>query len=163
MWNLGLTIAEDDAIGHGETEWNVAILNDDAIIPAGWWDIVEENLRGQHGPYGSVEPWVASTHQCNPIDERIIHTKPNTNVFNRMCPWAFMMRGETGLLADPTFKWWWGDTDFEWQASCEGGVVIAPGPVVINEFANQSTQGELAVQAGLDREAFARKWGKCPW
>jgi hypothetical protein len=80
-----------------------------------------------------------------------------------MCPWAFVVRGELGLRADEKMRWWWGDTDFEWQAIQAGGVLMLPGYTALNTLANSTTHGVLAEQAGRDGETFALKWGGRPW
>lgn len=161
FWNEGLDFIATHAQERGLSYWNVGIFNDDAVVPAGWWETVENALR--HSNY-TVRPTVACTHPYADITSPIVHVKPNYDLGNRMCPWAFMLAGETMLRADERFKWWWGDTDFEWQASLtNGGVVITPGPRVINEHADSTTHGELMEQAGRDGVAFVEKWGFRPW
>lgn len=67
------------------------------------------------------------------------------------------------LRADERMRWWWQDTDLDWQARGLGGMLVVPGPHVPNRHANESTVGELAEQAGRDGEIFVEKWGFRPW
>ena len=160
FWNLGLQFAEENAVVHGAAQWNVGIFNDDALVPQQWWKTVEFALRCYNTP---SPPAIACTHPYRPLGDPIVHVTPNRVLHDRMCPWAFMLRGELSLRADERFKWWWGDTDFEWQATLAGGVLIVPGPLVINEHADSTTHGELMEQAGRDGVQFQVKWGQRPW
>lgn len=162
MWNVALDIIEQDARYRNLPAWNVGIFNDDANVPEHWWQTVEWHLRHWYITPEQL-PAAVSTHPYHDITSPIVHIEPNRSIGMRMCPWAFMIRGELGMRADPDFKWWWGDTDFEWQLTREAGVMLVPGPLVVNERANSTTVGELAIQAGRDREHFIRKWGFTPW
>jgi len=93
----------------------------------------------------------------------LLKTRHDGNIASRMCPWAFILRGEAGLRADDNFGWWWGDTDLDWQACNKGGVLLLPGEVPANTLANSTTVGALAEQAGRDGQYFADKWGHRPW
>jgi len=44
-WNLGLEMAQLLAKGAGAPQWNVAILNDDTIVPTGWMSAVTAAMR----------------------------------------------------------------------------------------------------------------------
>jgi glycosyltransferase involved in cell wall biosynthesis len=158
FWNLGIDLIADHAHSAGATQWNVAVFNDDAAVPPGWWVAVEHGLR-----YTPFAPAAACTHSYREDGEYIYRDRPSPDLYNRMCPWAFMMKGELDVHADEEFKWWWGDTDMEWQLTARGGILIVPGPQVRNTLANSTTVGELAAQAGRDGEYFARKWGHRPW
>lgn len=156
MWNEGLAEIESLAVARRYDAWDVAIFNDDAIVPAGWFDIVVNGLR-RH------DTVIASTGWCGPVAQEIVLRGPGEGGFTaRMCSWAFVMRGESGLRADERFRWWYGDNDFDWQARVAGGVVLLPGPLVGNEHANTTTIGALAEQSGHDAEAFKQKWGRLP-
>lgn len=138
-----------------QPRWDVAVFNDDAIVPAGWYDICSTVLRGH--------PTAAVAHTgATPVHRHeLLNAYPYPRE-KRMCPWAFVVKGELGLRADEQFRWWAGDDDFARQAIDAGGVLAAPGPLVINAHAVQSTRGELAEQAQRDLEAFAAKWGGTP-
>lgn len=158
LWNRGL-----DAITHwvdvaGAARWDVALLCDDAITPAGWVDAVSATMRRSAAAAGC-------THAIHPVGTPLVKTAPDGDLPNRMTGWAFVLRGEAGLRADESMAWWWCDTDLDWQARHAGGMVIAPGPVVPNERPNDYTYSVpgLAERAGRDRQAFAAKWGSAPW
>jgi glycosyltransferase involved in cell wall biosynthesis len=156
LWNIGLGVARHAAGDAGS--WDVALLCDDAILPDGWVHDVSWYMRFWGGA-------AASTHSIRPVHHPIVQTVPDSNIANRMCGWAFMLRGEAGLRADESMHWWFCDTDLDWQARAAGGMVIAPGPVVANERPNDFTYSVpgLAERAGRDREAFAAKYGSAPW
>lgn len=158
FWNLGFTLVEEDAREKGYETWDVGVFNDDTYLPNGWWNYVQAHLRGD-----VRQPALVSGDAYGVRHEPLFRVVPDGILVNRMTPWAFMVRGELGLRADESFKWWWGDTDFEWQAMSRGGVLVAPGFCAQNTLANSTTVGALAEQAGRDRETFARKWGSVPW
>jgi glycosyltransferase involved in cell wall biosynthesis len=157
LWNRALNIIEKHRPASVQ-QWDVALLCDDAIAPPGWVDAVATAMRAHRADAGS-------THSYQPVASPIVKTAPDADIHNRMCGWAFMLRGERGLRADESMHWWWCDTDLDWQARKAGGMVIAAGPVVPNERPNDFTYSVpgLAEQAGRDREAFAAKWGSAPW
>jgi hypothetical protein len=163
MWNMGFESAAAAEIACQRAhrvdslhEWDVVVLNDDAVLPDGWLDYVSEHLRQT----GAV---AASTYPHHDHGAPLLKSRPDGSITTRLCPWAFIVRGEVGLRADENFHWWWGDTDFDWQACAAGGVLLLPGLQVANTCANTTTIGELAEQASRDGETFARKWGRRPW
>lgn len=158
LWNVALDACDEHARATEHGEWDIGVLNDDAAVPEGWFDVVASGLRGHPTAV------VASTGAHGRIQaQTLLSSGRDGSVFQRMCPHAFVVRGEVGLRADESFRWWWGDTDWDWQARLAGGVLLLPGPLVKNTHANSQTHGELARQAGVDRETFARKWGTTPW
>lgn len=158
MWNHGFEVIKLTADIMRETLWDVIVLNDDAELPDGWLDYVCEGLRGSYG-----SPAVACTDPYGILPGPLLKVQPDHNIQTRMCPWAFVTRGELGLRADETMRWWYGDTDYDWQACQAGGVLLLPGKTTKNLFANSTTVGELAEQAGRDGETFKTKWGRLAW
>lgn len=163
LWNMGLDeahrMAEAWDLLDADGAYDVAVFNDDADVPPGWWDAVSGPLRahpsaviGHTHTYGDPGRPAAYRDASAPMD-----------LMERMCPWAFVMRGETGLRSDERMRWWWFDTDFEMRARQVGGVLAVPGPQVANTGANSTTVGALAEQAGRDRETFREIWGYNPW
>ena len=157
LWNVGLTVAHEYVRGGDYTGHDVAIFNDDAVVPPGWWDVVSGALRAH--PTAAV----ACTPAYAPIPAPVLKTAPDGDLFGRMTPWAFVARGELGQRADERFGWWFGDTSWDWQARKLGGVLTVPGPIVANTGANSSTVGALAEQAGRDRQTFIEVYGSVPW
>jgi hypothetical protein len=158
LWNRGLDFAENVAEVSRSDRWDTAVFGDDVIVPPDWWDRVSGSMRA----FGAT---IGATHQVNEIPNVIFHNEPSNDLWNRMPGWAWMIRGETKIRLDESFRWWWGDTDLDWRARSEGGVVIAPGPIAVNTRPNEFTvmKPELTYQAGQDRDTFMRKWGHIPW
>jgi glycosyltransferase involved in cell wall biosynthesis len=160
FWNTGLNWVETWVSTNipATPEWNVAILCDDVIVPEGWFETVASCMR-EHGATA------ASTHQWYPISAPIMKKAPDQDLTNRMCGWAFVLAGESGIRADEDLKWWFCDTDLDWQARTKGGMVVCPGPVAQNIHPNDWTARVpgLAEQSGQDGVTFARKHGGRPW
>jgi GT2 family glycosyltransferase len=151
FWNVMLDAAGDRAKAAGDERWDVAVFNDDAIVPAGWFDAVSTALR-EHETAAVAHTGTSPVHRPELLDA---YPYPRDK---RMCPWAFVTRGEVGLRADESMRWWFGDDDFCRQAIDAGGVLAVPGPLVANANAVESTAGELAEQAERDRATFEKKW-----
>lgn len=157
LWNRGIDAVAKHAHNMDHTTWNVAVLNDDTVLPSGWYTAVSSALR-EHPT--AVAACGALSHH---VREPILKNAPDSDLLTRMTPWAFIMRGEIGIRGDESLRWWWGDTDVDWRAREAGGVLIIPGNIAVNECANASTNGPLLEQAGRDRETFRQKWGGNPW
>lgn len=157
LWNVGLDTATTLRAG-APGPWHVAFLCDDAIVGAGWFTAVADTIRTHGAAAGS-------THAISRVASPLVKTAPDSDIYNRMCGWAFVVSAEKGWRANESMHWWWLDTDADFSARVSGGMVIAPGPVVVNERPNDFTYSVpgLAEQAGRDREAFAAKWGSAPW
>lgn len=151
LWNVMLDHCAHLAWRVPGDRWDVGVFNDDAIVPAGWFDVCSTVLRG-HEAAVVAHTGTVPVHRHELVDS---YPYPRDK---RMCPWAFVTRGEAGLRADESMRWWFFDDDFNRQAIDAGGVIAAPGPLVINALAVQSTVGELAEQAAADRETFEKKW-----
>lgn len=163
MWNDAFTVISATARIMNEKAWDVAVFNDDTVLPEGWYDYVATGLRATnpHGANVGAGPAIACT---NPhVPGPYLKLQRDGNIATRMTPWAFVMRGELELRADESMRWWWGDTDLDWQACAAGGVLLLPGYPTQNVLANSTTHGALAEQAGRDGETFALKWGGRPW
>jgi len=156
LWNLALDEVEAQAHLRGLTAWDVGVFNDDTVIPAGWFDAVTATLRTSGAAAACSDAYGILTTQTMKL-------APDRDVLTRMCPWAFVVRGELGWRADETLRWWYGDTDADWAFRHLGGVAIIPGYRAGNTCANSTTVGALAEQAGRDRETFRLKHGWVPW
>lgn len=133
-------------------KWDVAVFNDDSVVPTGWYNTVATALR-EHETAA-----VAHTGD-RPIREPYLLTNFDFPRSQRMAPHAFVVRGELRLHSDESMQWWYFDDDFSRQAIQAGGVLGVPGPVVLNSAANTSTVGVLREQTEKDRAAFEAKWG----
>ena len=154
MWNDAFKVIYMSAKIMQEALFDVAVFNDDTVLPEGWYDYVAQGLRQTPAAIA------CSTGQPGGA---FLKTQRDSNIFSRMTPHAFVMRGELGLLADESMRWWWGDTDLDWQACERGGVLHLPDYPTQNALANSTTVGALAEQAGEDGRTFALKWGGRPW
>jgi hypothetical protein len=146
-----------DACAHlagefGREQWDVAVFNDDAVVPPAWFDLCSAGLRGHE------KAAVAHTGAHGPVGAPTLLDRYPYERFARMCPWAFVVKGESDLRADESMRWWFFDDDFCRQAIDTGGVLQVPGPPVLNANAVESTVGVLAEQAEKDRATFEAKW-----
>lgn len=155
FWNRLFGYVAGLAAARGQETWDVAVFNDDAVLPNGWYDACSTLLRAD-------EKAVAAHTGTVPIHRRELLDEYPYPRDKRMCPWAFVVKGEAGLRSDESMRWWFFDDDFNRQAIQAGGVLAVPGPLVINAEAVQSTVGVLAEQAQQDMETFAAKWGGLP-
>jgi hypothetical protein len=154
MWNLGLLEAE---VGSYAMPHDVAVLNDDAVVPPGWFDQVTAAMRETGAAAGCAS-------QDEDLDSPFLQTTPDTDIGRRLSGYAFILDGADGLRADEQFRWWWGDTDLDWRARQQGGTVLVPGvPVEHPPNGSTPTTGVLAQIAGDDRQRFIDKWGSAPW
>lgn len=151
-WNHGIKWASNHNAQEGGGEYVVAVLNDDILVPPGF---VQE-LAGAI-LYHDV---VASFPDVFGMGRDQVFLKPS---HWRMSGFAFALRGSAELRADEDLVWWYGDNDLEWQAFQAGGVVTVGGLKIQHLYPNSTTVGELAEQAGRDRQTFSRKWGQNAW
>jgi hypothetical protein len=133
MWNLGL-----DAVAFRARSmyYDVALLNDDAIVPPEWFHNVTQAMRWYGAAAGAVQ------QRNDP----------------RMAGFAFILDGKQELRADEQFQWWYGDTDIARRAERLGGLALAPGREVEHRHPNSTTVGELAEIAAEDHKRYRRKW-----
>ena len=156
LWNIGLDLAAAQV--EPDEEYEVAVINDDAIVPPGWFDAVVAVMRECGAAAGCSDPNSAIAYP-------MLHTEPGpVGLQTRMCGWAHIHAGEKGLRYDEDLKFWFGDDSMCWTARQNGGMVMIPGFPVANQFPNGQMTPELHHQAGLDRETFGRKWNnRYPW
>jgi len=158
LWNVGLSLADAAAHRTGAGEWDIAVLNSDVIVPAGWIDTLSAAMRATTA--------VLAYPDQHGGRQQILHTKAEPlDLRQRITGFAFMLRGETGLRLDESMAWWASDDDIDWVAREQGGALLVPGIPVEHRCANGSMyeRPELQEQAGRDMETFARKWGRTPW
>lgn len=151
-WNLGLGCADYRNRHSGEDEYVVAVLNDDIVVQPGFVHALANGIL--HYDVAAAFPDVFGVQR-----DQIFHQPSHW----RMSGYAFALRGSLGLRADESMQWWYGDNDLEWQALRAGGVVTVGGLGIRHLYPNSTTTGELAEQAGRDRQTFQTKWGSTPW
>jgi GT2 family glycosyltransferase len=158
LWNVGIALA--DASAHTERAecWDIAVLNSDVVLPAGWIDGLSAAMRST--------PAVLAYPDQHGGRQQILHTKAApVDLRQRITGFAYMLRGETGLRLDESMAWWYSDDDLDWTAREQGGALLVPGLAVEHRCPNVSTyeRPELGEQTGRDRETFQAKWGRTPW
>lgn len=158
LWNVGLALADAQAHLRAATCWDIAVLNSDVVVPAGWADALSTAMR-------STTAVLAYPDQHGGR-QQILHTKAEPiDLRQRITGYAFMLRGETGQRFDEDLAWWFGDDSADWSAREQGGALLVPGIPVEHRCPNGSMyeRPELQEQAGRDKATFQRKWGRTPW
>lgn len=153
FWNNALAVVEMHARRLGEETWDVALLNDDAKPYPGWFALAATAMRER-----------GAAAACTLPGRTALLVEPDGNLGRRLYGPAFVVRGEIAgrgklLEAEERLAWWFQDSDMDFKARRAGGTLIVSGNPVPNIYANQSTVGERAEQAGRDREAFREIWG----
>lgn len=154
-WNRGLDSVARYASRGDHKKWDVAILNDDVIVPEGWFDAVSGTMRGMQvaagcsGGYGTMP---------------VLHTHPGpVGIQNRMQGFAFILAGELGVRANEEYRWYYSDNYVEYKSREAGGVVMVPGHHVQHLYPNQQVSGEMQVMIAEDGEKWMKEWGHMPW
>ena len=130
-WNLGLDAAGEDADGPHD----VLIINDDAIAPPHL--IASLSMAMRAGTAALAYPAIPGREWIT--------------------GWCFMLRGETGIRADPQFAWWYSDDDVCLQAKAAGGVARAYGCEVTHLHPGGHDQ-VMQAHTGADQELYDAKW-----
>jgi hypothetical protein len=157
FWNSGLDIVRSLARLGGAEKWDVAILNDDAVIPSKYWYAqVAGALRNSSAAVACGVPQKGN---------KILTEQSPWVLSERLCGWAHISRGELGIRFDEDLKWWFGDTAYDKEARRAGGLLLVGQAYVINTDADVSTNANstLQTQAGMDRQTYITKWGDPGW
>lgn len=156
-WNQGLNMAvtvHELSGGTGPT-WDVAILNDDVIVPEGWFNAVATKMR---------EMRAAAACSGGPYNMPIFHTRPGPVALDtRLQGFAFMVAGEKGLRANEDLRWYFSDDFMDWESRRMGGMVMIPGFHVTHLYPNAQMTPELQVFCAEDAAKFQAMWGMMPW
>lgn len=160
LWNKGIGVAGVLATDHEAPEpepHHIAVLCDDAIAPPGWFDAVIGAMNETGAAVGCSSAWPAAA--------TALKTAHDSDLMGRMTGWAWILNPATTVRPDESMAFWWCDTDIDWQARLQGGMVSIGGYPVENRLPNDHLihvpgLGELT---GRDGEAFAAKWGSRPW
>lgn len=154
-WNQGLERALYLAEQNTATpEWHVALLNDDAIVPQGWFDIVVSAMRRGGAVAGCMGP--------HDVDLRVPEQVP---LDYRLTGYAFILDGKTGLRANEDLHWYFTDDYIDWESRKLGGMTMVRdvGEPVIHLHPNAQMTPELQVQVAKDAGTFMSLYGKMPW
>lgn len=160
LWNIGIKAAGILEGWDGESSLDnffIAILNDDVIVPPAWMYYATDNMTIHNASAACVTQFIARP---------TLKTNPPVSAFDRLTGWAFVLDGADGILANEDLRWWYGDNDIDMKARAKGGTLLLPalsGRIPTNRWANVSTTGILAEQAGKDRATFEAIYGPVPW
>lgn len=155
-WNIGIDWARDTATQLGHLQWDVAIINDDVIVPEGWVCYVADDLRD----FGAVAGCSGGPREGVLVVHRRAAPVP---LHDRIQGFAFILVGESGIRADEEFTWYFSDDNLGYEAASMGGMAMKPGCHVRHLYPNGQMTAELQVQNSLSAQAFVKKWGKLPW
>lgn len=148
-WNRGLERADRR---NWDDTWEVAIVNDDCIVPDGWMEAVCSGMRQRQA--------VAGCSGAHDITLRVPEPVP---LDMRMQGFAFVLAGEKQLRFDEQLTWWCGDDDMDWRSREAGGMSMIRGFPVQHLYPNGQMTPELHVQVAGDMQRFVDKWGRRPW
>lgn len=158
LWNVGLRfarrLAREANADTGRESWDVAIINDDAIVPDGWFTAVSDAMREQGAAAGCSG---GGPHS------RMLTQPGAVPLETRMTGWAFILAGEKGATANEQLLWWFGDDHLDWLSRQLGGMLMIPGYPVQHLTANNQMTPELHAQTGKDAATFKAYWGSLPW
>jgi len=167
LWNVGLAWAQNTQRGaqapEETDEWAVTILNDDVVLPGGFFELMGDELL---------------THDVDIAFPGSVGLRCYLNWDNafpgvglRLTGWCFTVRGSSGLRADESLRWWCGDDDLQAQAVTHGRGTVAVllpknmAAALRHKHPDESTNAspELRAQTALDMTTFVKKWGQRPW
>lgn len=156
-WNQGFKVADTvHSLFEGTAkEWDVAVINDDVIVPEGWFYAVSNKMR---------EMRAAAACSGGPGNMPTFHTHPGpVSLLTRMQGFAFMVAGEKGIRANEELRWYFSDDWIDWESRRNGGMVMIPGFHVNHLYPNQQMTPELQVFCAEDAAKFQALWGMMPW
>jgi hypothetical protein len=133
-WNCGIKAAAMTA--DGRAEWNVLVVNDDIIAPPHLTAALSKAMR-------------ATT--------AVLAYPPHPSRGDRAAGWCFMLRGESGIRADPQFRWWFGDDDLHLRAAAQGGSLPVEGCEVTHLHPGGHDY-QMRERIALDYQMFREKW-----
>lgn len=153
-WNRGLRHASALARGAGAETWDVAVLNDDVVVPPSWFDDLSTALRSH--------PVAVASYSDQVLGRHLQTDKGQIPLWLRPQGFAWMIKGESDLRADERFHWYCTD-DSIWQNSFEfGGYVLVPG-TVNHMYPNGQVTGEIQELIAQDMQSYVDKYGFRPW
>lgn len=157
LWNIGISIATRNAELHNASEFDISVLNSDTKIPPMWMGRMSRVMRNTTAVLAYPDQFNGKLNK--------LHTEAKPiSLYERITGYAYMLRGEVGLMLDESMRWWYSDDDLDWTARQKGGSLLVTGCKVEHFDPNGSTNArrELQEQANRDRETFINKWGRAP-
>ena len=151
-WNIGLNYAEGLADEANAETWDVAILNDDAIVPYGWFKEVSDmmSLRGSAAGCSGQHNITWNSASPVPLDMR-------------MQGFAFIVAGQFGLRANEDLHWYFTDDYIDWESRKLGGMTMTKGYPVDHLYPNGQVTSEIQEIIAQDAQVFMDLYGSRPW
>lgn len=157
-WNQGLDAAEAYAKLITRYKkvpadtWDVAILNDDAIVPEGWFDAVTAGMRMHRAAAG-----------CSGGHDLCLRRAEAVPLDYRMQGFAFILSGQQGLRANEDLHWYFTDDYIDWESRKHGGMAMVRDYPVTHLYPNGQLTPELHEQTARDAQTFVDIYGARPW
>lgn len=151
MWNIGLTEASELASFVDDEDSFIAVLNDDAVVPPGWFDAVVSDM--------SLNNCLAGCSTGFPGNVRVSRHPGDNN----LCLAGYAFITVPGRKASIGYHWWYGDNHFDWSARVDRGVSFTPGYAVDHPpMGGTAIHGPLAEIVQRDQALFQQTWGRLP-
>lgn len=151
-WNQGLDVAAKMAEVNGEEEWDVAVLNDDVIVPPGWMQgVCSAMARG------------SAVAGCSGGHDVVLRSAEAVPLDMRMQGFAFVLNGERGVRANENLHWYFTDDHIDWESRKAGGMSMVRGWPVEHLYPNGQLTPELHEQIARDAQTFVDIHGRRPW
>lgn len=140
MWSAGIDLAEKVACG----PFDVAVLNDDAVVEPGWFARLSDTMHaaGAAGASGSRQ-----------------QDKPAS-----IAGYAFLLDGAKRVRPDGRMRWWYSDDAVQRRCEAAGGFVVVNGARARNTRADEGTRANPVLRewSREDRKAFRGVYGDMP-
>lgn len=156
-WNQGLYHVDYwvDVVRHKQkldsVTWDVAIINDDVIVPEGWVQAVAQNMRDRGAVAG-----------CSGNHDVVLRMAEAVPLDMRMQGFAFVLNGEHGIRANELFTWYYSDDYIDWESRLAGGMAMMRGFPVQHLYPNGQVNGQIQVQIAEDAANFYASYGRMP-
>lgn len=156
-WNMGLEYASKKAKGK---PYEVFVFESSTFATQSTVIQLATALRENDLAAVSPDRWDTLPEGQILIEREL---KPLDNMAHRMTGYAFMLKGELELRADPKFRNWYPDDDLEWQARKAGGVGMLGHVTVGHPKYGSPLSPMLQKFADEDLVKFKNKWGYAPY
>lgn len=154
-WNIGFDWAKVMAERNHCNQWDVAVINDDVIVPDGWFAAVAGTMR-------QMQVAAACSGGRGPMP--VLHTQQQkVDIYTRMQGFAYVIVGEKGIRADEDIPWYASDDAIENVARVNGGVVMIPGCHVDHLYPNAQMTPELYEVNAQGMAIFVQRYGYHPF
>lgn len=151
-WNEGLELV-NQLLTHSQLyKADVAILNDDAIVPPGWFDAVTTAMRERGSAAG-----------CSGGHNVTLREAQAVPLDMRMQGFAFILERPGRLWANEKLHWYFTDDYIDWESRLLGGMTMVAGYPVDHRHPNGQITPEIAALIAQDAQTFVDIYGRRPW